>query len=101
MLESLLPYYERELGHLRELSGEFARRYPKIAGRLQIEGDQCADPHTERLIESFAFLAARIHKKLDDDYPEVAESFLNVLYPHYLQPIPSADRKSTRLNSSH
>jgi type VI secretion system protein ImpG len=90
MLESLLPYYERELGHLRALSGEFARRYPKIAGRLQIEGDQCADPHTERLIESFALLAARIHKKLDDDYPEVAESFLNVLYPHYLQPIPSA-----------
>ncbi|MTD33561.1 type VI secretion system baseplate subunit TssF [Paludibacterium denitrificans] len=90
MLESILPYYERELGHLRELSGEFARRYPKIAGRLQIEGDQCADPHTERLIESFALLAARIHKKLDDDYPEVAESFLNVLYPHYLQPIPAA-----------
>ncbi|NWK80378.1 type VI secretion system baseplate subunit TssF [Aquitalea sp. LB_tupeE] len=90
MLESLLPYYERELGHLRELSGEFARRYPKIAGRLQMEGDQCADPHTERLIESFALLAARIHKKLDDDYPEVAESFLNVLYPHYLQPIPAA-----------
>ncbi|OWY37128.1 type VI secretion system ImpG/VasA family protein [Xenophilus sp. AP218F] len=90
MLESLLPYYERELGHLRELSGEFALRYPKIAGRLQMEGDQCADPHTERLIESFAFLAARIHKKLDDDYPEVAESFLDVLYPHYLQPAPSA-----------
>ena len=41
MLESLLPYYERELGHLRQLSGEFARRYPKIAGRLQMEGDQC------------------------------------------------------------
>ena len=90
MLESLLPYYERELGHLRQLSGEFARRYPKIAGRLQMEGDQCEDPHTERMIESFAFLAARIHKKLDDEYPEVATSFLNVLYPHYLQPIPSA-----------
>jgi type VI secretion system protein ImpG len=60
---------------LRELSGEFARRYPKIAGRLQMEGDQCADPHTERLIESFALLAARIHKKLDDDYPEVAAAF--------------------------
>lgn len=90
MLESLLPYYERELGHLRELSGEFARRYPKIAGRLQLEGDQCADPHTERLIEGFAFLAARIHKKLDDDYPEIAASLLDVLYPHYLQPMPSA-----------
>lgn len=90
MLESLLPYYERELGHLRELSGEFARRYPKIAGRLQLEGDQCEDPHTERMIESFAFLAARIHKKLDDEYPEVATSFLDVLYPHYQQPVPSA-----------
>lgn len=90
MLESLLPYYERELGHLRELSGEFARRYPKIAGRLQMEGDQCADPHTERLIEGFAFMAARIHKKLDDDYPEIAGSLLDVLYPHYLQPMPAA-----------
>lgn len=90
MLESLLPYYERELGHLRELSGEFARRYPKIAGRLQLEGDQCEDPHTERLIESFAFLAARIHKKLNDEYPEVASSFMDVLYPHYQQPVPSA-----------
>lgn len=90
MLDSLLPYYERELSLLRELSGEFARRYPKIAGRLQLEGDQCEDPHTERLIESFAFLASRIHKKLDDEYPEIAASFLDVIYPHYLRPIPSS-----------
>lgn len=90
MLETLLPYYERELGYLRDLSGEFARRYPKIAGRLNLEGDQCEDPHTERLIESFAFLAARIHRKLDDEYPEIAASFLDVLYPHYLRPIPSS-----------
>ena len=90
MLDTLLPYYERELSHLRELSGEFARRYPKIAGRLQLEGEQCEDPHTERLIESFAFLAARVHKKLDDEYPEIAASFLDVLYPHYQQPVPSA-----------
>lgn len=90
MLEALLPYYERELGYLRDLSSEFARRYPKIAGRLSLEGDQCEDPHTERLIESFAFLAARIHRKLDDEYPEIAASFLDVLYPHYLRPIPSS-----------
>lgn len=90
MLDQLLPYYERELAYLRELSGEFARRYPKIAGRLQLEGDQCEDPHAERLIESFAFLAARIHRKLDDEYPEIAASLLDVLYPHYLRPVPSA-----------
>jgi len=90
LLESLLPYYERELGYMRSLSGEFARRYPKIAGRLQLEGDHCEDPHTERLIESFAFLGARIHRKLDDEYPEIVESLLEVLYPHYLRPFPAS-----------
>lgn len=89
MLEDLLPYYERELGHLRELSGEFARRYPKIARRLSLEGDQCEDPHVERIIEAFAFLTARIHRKLDDEFPEITEAFMQVLYPHYTRPFPS------------
>ena len=89
MLEQLLPYYERELGYLRELSGEFARRYPKIARRLSLEGDQCEDPHVERIIEAFAFLTARIHRKLDDEFPEITEAFMQVLYPHYTRPFPS------------
>ena len=90
MLEELLPYYERELGYLRQLAGEFAVRFPKIGRRLQIDGDQCEDPHVERLIEAFAFLTARIHRKLDDEYPEITEAFIQVLYPHYMRPIPSA-----------
>lgn len=89
MLDDLLPYYEKELSHLRFLGQEFARQYPKIASRLLIEGDNCEDPHTERLIEAFAFLAARVHKKLDDEFPEIVEAFLEVLYPHYLRPTPS------------
>lgn len=90
MLDELLPYYERELGFLRDLSGEFAQRFPKIARRLAIEGDQCEDPHVERLMEGFAFLSARIHRKLDDEYPEITESFLDTLYPQYLRPSPSS-----------
>lgn len=89
MLEQLLPYYERELAYLRELSGEFAQRYPKIASRLSLDGEQSEDPHVERLIESFAFLAARIHRKIDDEFPQITEAFLQVLYPHYTQPFPS------------
>ena len=89
MLEELLPYYERELAHLRELGGEFAHRYPKLAPRLQLQGERCEDPHVERMIEAFAFMGARIHRKLDDEYPEIAASFLEVMYPHYLRPIPS------------
>jgi|AntDeeMinimDraft_5_1070356.scaffolds.fasta_scaffold03730_2 type VI secretion system protein ImpG len=89
MLDDLLPYYEKELSHLRYLGQEFAHRYPKIASRLLLEGDHCEDPHAERMIESFAFLSARVHKKLNDDFPEIVEAFLDVLYPHYLRPTPA------------
>jgi type VI secretion system protein ImpG len=87
--EDLLPYYERELSFLRHLGKEFAERHPRAAGHLMLEGDVCEDPHVERLIDAFAFLTARIHRKLDDEFPEIAEAFLGILYPHLLRPIPS------------
>ena len=31
----------------------------------------------------------RIRHKLDDDFPELSDAMLGVLYPHYLAPIPS------------
>ena len=88
-MEDLLPYYERELAFLRRYAKEFSERYPKIAGRLLLMGDVSEDPHVERLIESFAFMGARISKKIEDDYPEFTEALLEVLYPHYLRPFPS------------
>ncbi|MEN3109837.1 type VI secretion system baseplate subunit TssF [Uliginosibacterium paludis] len=88
-MRDLLPYYEQELTFLRRHSREFAQRYPKIASRLLISGDACEDPHVERMIESFALLSARVQKKLDDDFPEFTSSFIDVLYPHYLRPLPS------------
>jgi type VI secretion system protein ImpG len=89
MEDKLLNYYERELTFIRKMGAEFARKYPKIAGRLLLEPDRCADPHTERLIEAFAFIAGRIHHKIDDDFPEITESLLSIIYPHYVSPIPS------------
>lgn len=89
MRDELLGYYERELVFLRQMGSEFARKYPKIASRLLLEGDKCEDPHVERLIEAFAFLAGRIRLKVDDEFPEITEALLNILYPHYLAPIPS------------
>ena len=88
-MDDLLPHYERELTLLRQHARQFAERYPKIAGRLQISGENVEDPHVERLIESFALLAARVHKKLDDEYPEFTSALLQVLYPHYLRPFPA------------
>ncbi|MEJ7712165.1 MAG: type VI secretion system baseplate subunit TssF [Pyrinomonadaceae bacterium] len=89
MRDDLLSYYERELVFLRQMGAEFAEKYPKIASRLLIEPDKCEDPHVERMIEAFAFLASRVQLKIDDEFPEVTESLLSILYPHYLSPIPS------------
>ena len=54
-----------------------------------MEPDKCEDPHVERMLEAFAFLAARVHLKIDDEFPEITEALLSILYPHYLRPIPS------------
>ena len=89
MRDELLHYYERELTFLRRMGAEFAERYPKVAGRLLLEPSKCEDPHVERLLEAFAFLAARVHLKIDDDFPEISESLLNIVYPQYIRPIPS------------
>ncbi len=89
MRQQLLEYYERELGYMRQMGAEFGKKYPAVAGRLLLESDRCSDPHVERLLESFAFLAARIHLRLDDDLPELTQSILDLVYPDYLRPIPS------------
>src|SRR5437870_13144363 len=89
MSEALYPYYERELLFIRQTAQEFAKQYPGAAGRLLLEPNRSADPHVERLIEAFALLAGRIHHKLDDDFPELTDALLQVLYPHYLAPVPS------------
>src|SRR6478752_4413650 len=104
--DELLYYYERELTFLRHMGAEFAERYPKVAGRLLLESGKCEDPHVERLLEGFAFLAARVHLKVDDEFPEIVEAMFNVLYPHFLRPVPSMsvvqfhpDREQGRLTS--
>lgn len=89
MRDELLAYYERELAFLRQMGGEFSQKYPKIAARLQLDAETCEDPHVERMLEAFAFLAGRVHLKIDDEFPEITESLLNALYPHYLAPVPS------------
>ena len=89
MREELLEYYERELAYLRQLGGKFAEKYPRVASRLLLESDRCDDPHVERLLESFAFLAARVHLRIDDDFPEVTSALLGIVAPHYLRPVPA------------
>jgi len=85
----LLEYYERELQHIHEMGGEFAREFPKIAGRLGLDSFACADPYVERLLEGFAFLAARVQLKVDAEFPRFSQRLLEMVYPQCLSPLPS------------
>ncbi len=87
--EELLRYYLSELTYLREMGAAFSDTHAKVASRLELSPDESPDPHVERLIESFAFLTARIQRNLDQQFPEITTALLDILYPHYLSPVPS------------
>lgn len=87
-----LEYYRNELTYIREHAGEFAREFPKIAGRLELDAsgsDVCPDPFVERLLEGFAYLAARVQLKFDAEYPRLLQAFFDAVLPNYLAPLPS------------
>src|ERR1044071_6564897 len=92
MDERLLDLYNIELRHLRETAAEFGRDFPKIAGRLSLDleaKEACQDPYVERLLEVFAFLSARVHLKLDAEFPRFTQGLLETIYPDYLCPLPA------------
>ena len=89
MTPRFLRYYSQELAHLREVGGEFAQDYPKIAGRLGLDSFECVDPYVERLLEGFSFMAARVQMKIDAEFPRFTQHLSELVYPHFLAPTPS------------
>ena len=85
----LLRLYNDELTHLREVGAEFAAEFPKIASRLSMDGVEVTDPYVERLLEGFAFMAARVHLKIDAEHPRLVQHLLETVYPGFLSPVPS------------
>lgn len=83
---SFNKYYQDELNYLRELGNVFSASNPGLSRFLSEDGD---DPDVERLLEGFAFLTGRLRQKLDDEFPEVSHSLINLLWPNYLRPVPS------------
>lgn len=89
MNDSFLHYYEDELRHVREMAAEFGALHPLVAGQLRLRNDGCEDPFVERLLEGFAFLSARVHQKLDSDFPVFTQALAETVYPSLLCPAPS------------
>src|SRR5688500_10957780 len=84
-----LHYYNREHQDQTETGGEVAPGVPTLAGRRGLESFECADPYVERLLEGFAFLTARVQLKIDAEFPRFTQHLLELVYPHYLAPVPS------------
>jgi type VI secretion system protein ImpG len=82
-------YYEEELNYLIEAGREYASAHPERARFLNLSDPRHRDPHVERLVEAFAFLTGNVRQKLDDDFPELTHSFLDLVWPYHLRPIPS------------
>jgi type VI secretion system protein ImpG len=84
-----VTYYLNELNHLRIAGTEFSRSHPDLAGGLDFASSETDDPQIARLIESFAFLAARLQRQYDAQFPEVPTALLEALYPQLVAPVPS------------
>ena len=80
-------YYKKALTELREEAAVFARANPALAPHL---AGPSPDPDVERLLEGAAYLTGNIHQKLDEDFPEFAQGIMQLAFPHYLRPLPSA-----------
>ena len=83
-------YFQREMAYLRHEGTQFAEHYPKVARRLDFSNVESADPHVERLLQSFAFLTARLQKDVDDLFPRISNALLETLYPQFIAPLPSS-----------
>ena len=104
----LLKHYEGELAFLRDMGGEFAEAYPKVASRLGMDALEVQDPYVERLLEGVAFLSARVQLELEMQFPALTSHLLEIVYPHYLAPTPSMmiaafepDMDNASLNDGH
>lgn len=90
MSDELLRYYNSELQFVRKQGDEFARAHPEVASHLRFGSEGENDPYVGRLVEAFAYLNARTRLKIEDEFPELAGSLLDIVLPHYQRPIPSA-----------
>ena len=89
MNDPLIETYLAELEALREHGRELASRYPDLAGRLDIGPRRSRDPHVERVVESSAFLAARLRLLIESEACELPRAVLALLAPTLIEPVPS------------
>ena len=87
---NLLKYYKEEISFLREEGKNFSNQYPEIANKIDINNNiMSADPHTERMIESFAFMVAGLRSKIECNTNNISRYISEALYPGLNDVFPS------------
>ena len=103
-MKEFLNYYQDELLFLREKGGAFAKKHPEIASKIDLKNFESSDPHTERIIESVAFMSAKLNQKIDDNAQSIAFYLLSALYPNLISTFPPCSvmrfEKQDRVSSS-
>jgi len=90
MRDDLLLYYERELDYLRKSAvAVCGKSIPRLLLGWCWNQPSAKTPMSSGLLEAFALLAARVHLKLDDEFPEITQALLTVVYPQLVRPLPS------------
>ncbi|MFQ9491531.1 MAG: type VI secretion system baseplate subunit TssF [Bilophila wadsworthia] len=84
--EDIAGLYREELRSLREDAVRFAVRNPGMARQLGLASDTQPDPLVNLLLESFAWLAARVRADAESRLPLVSHSLLGLLYPQFVCP---------------
>ncbi len=87
--EKVIDYFMSELHSLRQRAELFSQDYSEVAHELQLGSGRSDDPHVEMLLQSFAYMTARLRYNMDADLPEVPTNLLKHLYPHLETPVPS------------
>lgn len=86
MNQKTILYFRKERERLQASREEIVSQYPKLAPFLALDSQ---DPDTEKLIDNFAILTAKVRQEMDENIPFLAESLLNILSPNFTTPIPS------------
>jgi type VI secretion system protein ImpG len=81
------PLYHEHLAFLREGGPILADAYPRVANMLAGIGH---DPDVERLLEGIAYITSKINEKQDRGLDETCQLVFDLLFPHYLSPMPAA-----------
>ena len=89
MSDQLLSYYERELAYIRRALEGFSSDFPDHSASMRLNQSGQEDPNITRLVDAVALLTAKTEKRIDEQFPEVLQDLFNILYPGYLQIVPS------------